>query len=264
MQRILWTVFCTVFSVSAFSEPELKGTPRELKGFLYPEPSVMTIYGEAEEIAYGDTAILSLVVTTENKLLLKSLASNAEIRKNIEDALIKSGLAADQIKRSEFFSSAEYGWFSKEPTSHKVVNRMVITVSQESQLMDVAALTDEYDEVELADTTFKHSQEEQSNARVLAQALANVTKQQREYESSLGVVLTPIRVRSSYVQPLPTRGALLRAGVSEAYSNENVRLEAYADAVELEQLPQAQSFDEVTYTVNVSVDFKIENRNMAQ
>lgn len=143
-----------------------EGTPNDLRGFLYPEQDIVSIYGDAQETAYADVAILSLVVTTENKLLSKSLSKNAEIRKAITDSLIRSGVTADKIKSSEFSSSPEYGWFSREPTSHKVVNRMAIEITQESQLMDAAVFADRYDEVALADTAFKHSKKEAYNVTV--------------------------------------------------------------------------------------------------
>ena len=55
--------------VAAHSQPELKGSPEELRHFLHPTERTVSIQGQAEEKAYSDQAIISLVITTEDRLL---------------------------------------------------------------------------------------------------------------------------------------------------------------------------------------------------
>lgn len=262
MPKILLLLCTALISFSIVAEPELKGTPQDLRGFLHPEDRIVSIYGDAEETAYADIAILTLVVTTENKLLSKSLASNEAMRKSIADSLVRSGLAADNIKSSEFSSSPEYGWFFKEPTSHKVVNRMAIEITQESQLMDVAVFADSYDEVELADMVFRHSNKEEFITKVRATALANVIKQQTHYEETLGLKLSPIGIRPANVQQQPTRGARLREEVTATSSLYDSKRTSAAES--RQAYSRAQSFDEVKYEAGVWVDFKIEGRAPAR
>jgi uncharacterized protein YggE len=262
MKRQLLILLTWVLSSFAFAEPELKGTPNDLRGFLFPEQDIVSIYGDAQETAYADIAILSLVVTTENKLLFQSLSKNAEIRKVITDSLIRSGVTADKIKSSEFSSSPEYGWFSREPTSHKVVNRMAIEITQESQLMDVALFADRCYEVELADTAFKHSKKEAYNARVREKALASVIKQQKHYEETLGLKLSPIGIREASLHQQSTRGARMMEEVvvtADLYDSGGG-----SSAKSRREYPREQPFDEVEYRAGVWVDFKIEPKVSAK
>ena len=155
MKNIIHTLISILlFSVAVHAAPEIKGNPHELKSFLYPVDNVVTINGHADKKAYSDRAILTLVVTTESELLSRAVAENSDLRNKLGKQLTEAGIPAEAIKSSKFSSTPQYGWFGKKPSSYKVVNRMTITIDQEAQLKEVAAVSDKYKEVEFSDTAF--------------------------------------------------------------------------------------------------------------
>lgn len=250
---VFWLVF---ISGPVISAPELKGSPQDLRGFLHPKDKVVSIHGQAEEKAYSDTAIVSLVITTESKSLSASIANNGKVRREISESLIKSKFDENFIKSSKFSSSPQYGWFGKKPSSYKVINRMAITITHEEQLREIALLSDRYEEVELSDTEFEHSEKEEYNNKVRAKALQNVLEQKAFYETSLGIKLTPIGIRDSNVNHRATRGAgVIEEVIVEAeWADSN----SYSSESKRRGKSRAPSFDEVRYEANLSVDFKID------
>ncbi len=256
MRKVFLVVFLSLTSGHVFSEPELKGSPQELRGFLHPTDKVVTINGEAEEKAYSDKAIVSLVITTESKLLSQSISNNSSLREKITSSLISSGIDPDSIKSSKFSSSPEYGWFSSKPSSYKVVNRMAISITQEKHLKEIAIVADNHKEAKLSDTAFEHTKKDEYNEKVKAKALANVIKQKKFYEKSLGLKLSPIGIRDSNIRQRATRGAMvLEEVIVTAAKREK---SSYSSVAKYRNQEQEPSFDEVKYEANLSVDFKIE------
>jgi len=256
MKRTLCLIFLSLISAYSFSAPELKGSPQELRGFLHPAEKVITINGEAEEKAYSDKAVVSLVISTENKMLSQSMSSNSLLRAKITASLIDSGIAPDAIKSSKFSSSPQYGWFGSKPSSYEVVNRMAISITQEEHLKEIAAIADQFAEVELSDTSFEHTHKDAFNEKVKAKALANVVKQKGFYEKSLGLKLTAIGILDSNVHQRATRGAMvLEEVVVTAARKSKSSFSSMAKRRGQEQRP---SFDEIRYEASLSVEFKIE------
>ena len=93
------------------------------------------------------------MITTEDKQLSNSIAANSNLREFISEQLTTEGIESDSIKSSKFSTSPQYGWFGKKPDSYKVVNRMAITISDESQLKTIATVADSKAEIELSDTS---------------------------------------------------------------------------------------------------------------
>ena len=235
--------------MSIKAAPEIKGSPEELKGFLYPDDKVVPIRAYAEQKAYSDKAIVSLVITTEAKLLSEAIAANSTIRADIASRLVGAGIDADKVKSSKFSSSPEYRWFSKKPARYKVVNRMAITIFDEQKLQAIAAIADESDEVKLVDTAFEHSKKDEFNQKVKAMTLQKIIKQKEVYEQMLGVQLVTIGISEGNIRRQATRGAsVLEEVIVTARVHEDVESERY----------QAQaSFDEVKYSAELTVDYKI-------
>ena len=139
---------------------------------------------------------------------------------------------------------------------------MAIEITQESQLMDAAVFADRYDEVALADTAFKHSKKEAYNTMVREKALASVIKQQKHYEETLGLKLSPIGIREASLHQQPTRGARIMEKVvvtADLYDSGGG-----SSAKSRREYPREQSFDEVEYEAGVWVDFKIEQKESAK
>lgn len=254
MKRIIFITLLGLCSAKAMAAPELKGSPNDLRGFLYPAENIVTIRAEHEEKAYSDQAIISLVITTEQKLLSDSISRNSQIREKITASLVASGLSGDTIKSSKFSSSPEFGWFGSKPSSFKVVNRMAITIADEEKLKQIAALADKYDEVELSDTAFEHSQKASFEQLVKSKALDKIIQQKEFYEKSLGLKLKAIGIRDSNIRHQATRGAmLLDSKVVNIAQDER----SYSSKPKSPSMARTQSFDEIKYLANLSVDFKI-------
>ena len=257
MKKLVLALLVGLFSGAVSAEPELKGTPQGLRGFLHPRDNVVTIHGEAEETAYSDKAIVSVVITTKGKLLSEAISANSTLRKKLSTELIKAGLKQDAIKSSKFSSSPQYGWFGRKPASYEVVNRMAISIFEEESLKAIAVVADRYSEAELSDTAFEHSRKDEFDRQVKSKALDNVLKQKVFYEKSLGVKLAPIGIRDSDVNHQATRGAY---ALEEVVVTAQKRVRGLADVSSAQSLgqPAEPSFDEVRYQAEISVDFKIE------
>lgn len=243
-------------AVQAFAQPELSGSPSELRQFIHPAGNLVTITGSAEETAYSDTAIVSLIITTKKDLLSESIAVNADLREQVTQVLVESGVASDSIKSSKFSSSPQYGWFGKKPSSYEVVNRMAITIDDTNHLTAIAEVADRYSEVELSGTEFNHSKKYEFNQLVREKALNDILAQKAFYEESLGVTLTAIGFRDFRVQETATRGGFMLEEVM--VTARRVEQDYYSSAKEV-YIPDAQpSFDEIQYQANLTVEFEIE------
>ncbi len=241
----------------AFAEPEIKGSPDDLKGFLYPKDNRVVITESAEEKSYSDTAIVTLVITTEDKQTSDSMQANSKIRQAIVEKLLAIGIAPDKIKNSKFASSPQYGWFGKKPDSFKIVNRISVTIGEESQLQKIAEISDSYPESSISSTLFEHSKKDFYIQKVKEKALEKVLARKAFYERSLGVKLTPVSFTEQVQGIYPTEGADdveeivvtgARAGGGSSYAKM-----AANDSREVEK-----SFDEVKYETRLSVEFKIQ------
>lgn len=257
MKHLSIILLLSFIPLLALAEPELKGNPNELRQFLYPDAETVTILGEAEQKAYSDTAIISLVVTTDEKLLSSSLSANASLRKAIAQQLSSAGIKADDINSSKFSTSPQYGWFGKKPESYKVVNRVAVKISSEKHLQLIASIADDNPEVELSDIDFEHSKKDAFKTQVKKEALNKVMEQKAFYESSLGVKLTPIGFRDASITENPTRGA----GVLEEVVVTGIRASKKYDSNDSRAKERSPSFDEVEYNARVSVDFRIESKD---
>ena len=257
MKRIFIGLLLSTLSFSLSAQPELKGSPEELRHFLHPNERIVSLRGQAEEKAYSDRAIISLVITTEDKLLSSSITNNSNLRKFITEQLTAAGLDGETIKSSKFSSSPQYGWFGKKPDSYKVVNRMAITITDESQLKTIATVADSKKEIELADTSFEHSKADEYKNKVKKRALEKAMQQKKFYESSLGVTLTPVSFRNSQVRFRGTQGAEILGDVMVTATQRSMN-KMQDVAMSRPMAKKAPSFDEIEYEAEIYIDFKIE------
>ncbi|MFT7560012.1 MAG: hypothetical protein ACI93R_001927 [Flavobacteriales bacterium] len=257
MRGILIVLF-SLLSLSAFSAPELKGNPEDLRGFLHPKGSVITISDSALETAYSDTAIVHLVVSTEAKQLSQAIQKNTQIRTSIRQQLKAKGISDSAINNSKFSSSPEYGWFDKEPSSYKVINRISIKIQLEQHLQDIAIIADAQPEALLSGSSFEHSQKYALTQNLKKQALEKVIAKKTFYEKALNIKLIATSFRESTIDNNVTEGAnlvqeIIVSGIRsdrELYKSRN-----FSDAPKL----RANSFDEIKYEAHISIDFKVEN-----
>jgi len=123
MKALFTSLLLLTYSGFAIAALEVQGTPAELRSIIYPTERIVNITEQVEETAYSDTAVVNLVVTTEDKLMAQSIANNTAQRAAITKQLTEGGITSENIKSSKFSTSPQYGWFGKKPSSYKVINR---------------------------------------------------------------------------------------------------------------------------------------------
>lgn len=255
MKTLFVTSLLLIASITS-AAPELKGSPKELKTFLHPRANIVSIEAQAQEKAYSDKAIINLIITTESKKLASAIKQNRQLREKISNKLIKAGIKRNAIKSSKFSSSPEYGWFGKEPSSYKVINRIAISIFNASYLEEIALLADKNSNISLSSTTFEHSKKEEYQQKAREKALKNIMQQKSFYEKSLGIKLSAVNIVNAKARYHATRGALM---LDEAVMAKNKSAESKVASARYEREPHKASFDEVIYEANLTIDFKIEH-----
>ena len=257
MKIALAILLSASISTGAFAYTELKGDPNDLREFLHPRDKIVGIYAEAEKTAYSDKAIVTLIVTTEAKLLSDSLSKNSQIRTMINKQLTANGISADHIKSSKFSTSPQYGWFGKKPSSFRVVNRMAVSVTNESHLEIVASVSDSMQEVVIAGTEFEHTKKDEFATSVKEMAFAKAMKQKEFYEKSLGIKLKPIGISSEKQYQQPTHGATIIEEVMVTAAKRSSNLRDSPTSLSAAYSESEPSFDEVKYEAGIRIEFKI-------
>ncbi|TBR44683.1 DUF541 domain-containing protein [Marinomonas agarivorans] len=240
---------------SAHAEPELKGSPNELKGFLHPAKKIIVISKDAEEIAFKDVAVMSLVVTTKDDALAQSLAKNNKLRNTITKTLVSKGIVADRIKNAKFSTSPDYGWFGDKPDSYKVNNTVTVRIENEAELEHVAKIIDQYDEVTLQKTEYEHSEKEVYLQKVTEAALNKVLAQQAFYAKKLGIelVVDSFVAQDAYVEQ---NYAPQHYDRKAKYQNQRIESALALDEAGSTEEP-ATSFEKLTYRARVTVNFTV-------
>lgn len=238
----------------ATAQPQLSGTPDELRGFLFPRPNTINISGDADLTAYKDVARVSLLVTTEARDLNQAMAENQQLRAEMIEQFTDAGIPAEEINNSKFSSSPQYGIFGRNPNSFEVSARLDVSVSSESHLQILAAAADDNDAVEFESIAFEHSEEESFERQVRDLALEDVMEQKAFYESTLNLELKAVNFFyggiQQFARAMPIAIAEEAVAVDAVRGSANAALQASAPAV-------APSFDEVEYRTSVTVVFEI-------
>ncbi|MFS1523929.1 SIMPL domain-containing protein [Microbulbifer sp. 2304DJ12-6] len=254
MKTYIIAILLIFIPTAGFSSAELTGNPDELRRLLHPKEKVITLYANAKKKAYTDKATVSLIVTTEDKLLSVAITENADLRASISESLIKAGISGDSIKSAKFSTSPQYGWLGKKPSSYSVVNRMAVSITDESQLRDIAAVADEKQEVEFSDTLFEHTKKEAFEMQVTELALQKILDKKTFFEANLGMQLTPVDIRLFDVEEEATPGAMLLEEVVVTASRIGSAKQAGGASYTRES-----SFDEIEYEAGISIDFIVDN-----
>jgi hypothetical protein len=258
MDKFSVLVIFALACVATHSSPELKGSPNELKAFLYPSKNTVTIKGSVEKKAYSDKAIVNLLVLTEEDKLSGAVAKNSSVRKLIREALVESGVKHDDINTSKFSTSPQYGWFGDDPDSFKVANRIAVNIYSEQQLNAIAKITDSKKEVSLSSMDFEHTSKDEFEQNVKKEALDKVMQQKSFYETTLGLALKPVAFRDFDVVQTGSKGA---KDYSERIVITGSRIKRRGDADINPILNRKQTFDEVEYTATIAVDFEVVSKN---
>lgn len=238
-----------LFAFPVLAETELKGSPDELKRFLHPEVKTISISQNAQEIAFKDQAVISMLVTTEDDQLAVSLAKNEKIRKTISATLIASNINQKDINNSKFSTSPDYGWFGDDPDKYKVANTINVRIKDEGGLQSVAKIVDKYKEVTLVDTKYEHSKAEEYKQKVKQKALDKVLAEKAFYSKSLGMTLKAVSFidHNVFEQDDIERIAVTGSRMKRKYLSSDEM-----------QPPAHSSFEKVTYRANVTVTFTVQ------
>ena len=182
-------IFLAVLTVvvPVFAEPEIKGSPSELAGYLAGVPKYVTISGKSELKVTADRAIVTIGVLTESKSLETALKSNQDLRTKVVNLLHKGGIAAERIVASRFSSTPKYGLFSDKPSSYKVENLVKIEVVNEKDFQEVAKIIDSFKEVTYKGIEFELSNQDEMERKAIEKACDGVLQKRAIYENKLGI-----------------------------------------------------------------------------
>ena len=235
-------------SISVQADPEIKGTPQDLRNFIHPSPKLVTLQAKVEKTAYADKAVINLLINTEAKLLSEALHKNAALKDQFGERLVEKGIPASQIHSSKFSSSPQYGWIGNQPSSFKVVNRVTVMVNNENHFRFVAEIADSLEGVTLSDTHFEHTKRKESAETLKKEALEKINQQKTLYENSLGVKLSPTTFSESAIGNSPTLGARY---LDQALATRSKSGSSSPTVI------RNDTFDELKYQMTLSVEFQV-------
>ena len=170
------------------------GVPNEKRDFIsHPDDDEFTyvvLVGDAIEKVNSDIAIVDVLITTDDSKLSESIKKNNVVKDELINKLINNEIEGDNIKQSKFSTSPQSGWFGNK--SFEVINRASITIKNSNSLNIIASIVDKYDEINIIDISFKHSEKDKYKAMVKEKAIEDVIIQKEMYEKLLDVKLDVI------------------------------------------------------------------------
>ncbi len=253
MKRKLVLLCLLSASPLIYADAEIKGTASEVREIVHPLPNTTSISGYAEEISYSDKAIVSLSFTTGHEKLSTAIETNKVLREKVISQILESGIAREEIHSAKFSSTPQTGWFGKKVESYEVVNKLDVGIYTEEQLTKLASISDAYKEIDITNTTFKHTKEDSYKSMVKQKALDKVNEEKKLYESSLGVTLVPVGIGRINVTDRPVNSMYL-----EQDRLKKSRISSYSTSMDMGAVSQESSFGEIKYEANASVTFRVE------
>ncbi|MHC4132514.1 MAG: SIMPL domain-containing protein [Planctomycetota bacterium] len=246
--------FCTAL---VFAEPEIKGTPSELAGYLKEMPKHVTLSGKSEVKVQADKVVVEISVKTEDGSLETALKQNQNLRAKIVKSLKGAGIPADKIAASRFSSTPQYGFFGKRPSSYEVTNLMKITVSDEKGFQEVAKIVDTYREVEYGGFIYEHSNKKGLKIKVTEQACDDLSKKKALYESKFGLKLQP---KTFYVVEADESNQVVfgaaRARYNKSFSADRRAFQQRSPVVD-EVSEELSPFGALIFTGHVTVEYEV-------
>ena len=237
---------------SQAAEPELKGTPSELRQYLHTGNREVVLAGFAKQSVQADVGHVTVVVHTQAKDLTAAIAANAQRREAMAQAIQSQGIDAKAIHAQKFSNSPQFSWFGKTPSSFEVINKLTVDVSDEHQLMIVTAAGTSPPELTIGDITFEYSKQREMEEQVRKSAFEDALAKKGFYEQRLGATLRPIGFQFSDMSARGTGGGELDEIVVTASRR---RAAMAPPPVPNSDVP---SFDEQGYEVSVTVTFAVE------
>ncbi len=247
-------VFLATMGVQA-AEPELKGTPSELRQFLRTGNREVMLSGHAKQTVQADVGHVTVIVHTQAKDLTAAIAANAQRRETMAQSLQSQGIDAKAIRAQKFSSSPQFHWFEKTPSSFEVTNRLTIDVTDERQLMIVTAAATNPPDLTIGGIDFEYSKQRDLEDQVRRAAFDDALAKKGFFEQRLGATLRPIGFDYSDMSARGTSGGALEEIVITGQQRARYSAKASAEA----DYAPVPSFDEKDYEVSVNVTFAVES-----
>lgn len=245
-----------ITSWTAIAEPEIKGTPSELKAYLAALPGTVQILGEGEVKATADRAIISLRIDNENKSLAAALKLNQTTRAKLAAFLKEQGMGADRIQPVPFSSTQKTRVFSDKVKSHKVSTLVKVTVHGEQEFQAVTRSVDQFEEITYVQSEFEHSDQDALKTKASEKACDDAERQKRSYEEKLGVKLVPKNIGDVGRASLSIRKRTGdRAQGFDWYLGNYLMEEKQRQRTEP---PEENPFGELVFSARVLVEYSVE------
>lgn len=199
----------SVWSGVAAAEPQLQGTPTELKSFLATQTNPVTLVGRAEVRAPAETAVLSFRLLIERESLREALELNMKSRGDVLQALKERGITevstpvVSQVVTRDMTVSPRPATGSVMTIGKSgqaisgVQTVVIVTVATEKQLIDATSLLDRFKEVALVGIRFESKKDAENRKAAIERAGANLNAQRDALATQLGAKLTPVSVQVS-------------------------------------------------------------------
>lgn len=255
MHKLTLLTALLTLQLTAFAEPEIKGTAIELAQYINGIPKTVMVTGEAEVRVPAHRAVLSLRVITENRSLQEAFRLNLEIRGKLAEVLKKQNIPAERIQASKFSSTPKFGIFGDKAKSYRVENVVRVTVQDEKEFQSATSTVDTYPEVQYGGVEFEYADREALKQQALGKAVDNASERAKVYAEKLVLKLTPASFNEGTVVPInATASNYANAGdgkltgglrSSSAYSEDSAQ-------------ESISSFGELVYTARVDVQYSVQ------
>lgn len=184
------------------AQPELSGTPAELEPFLNGLAKTVTFTATAREKVPINKAVIRLSVETEDRQLSDALKENLRLRQLVRQKLQGAGIDTTRINESRFSSTPEYGFFDERPKSFKVENSLTIEISDEAQMIAVATVSDELEQVHYMGNSTEPEDQPESNKVLVEKAIELVQSKAELFKSRLGVQLKVVEFEEQVIEAI--------------------------------------------------------------
>ena len=127
---------------------------------------------------------------------------------------------------------------------------MSVTITDEKHLQILAKIADNHKDIQLTNTEFNNTKEDEDKSNAKSNALSKIMKQKDIYEKTLNITLTPININESNTYPIHARQEITSRAKVAAPQASLMSTSVTAN--------EPSSFDEVIYKATMSVEFIVE------
>ena len=261
MNKLMISLTTALLAVSpSIAEPEITGTPTELRQHLTPVRGQVTILGQAERTVEADRAVVELSVVTSEHEFKKALENNNTVRTKIVSTLADGGLSTNRIHTSRFASTPVHSSWTGKVKEYNIKSTVRIYAETEKEIQLAAGLVDTLDEVILSSINFEMTKKEEITMELLEMAFDRVQERKELYEASLNVKLQPnsIGIPGSKNNDRRHRNIFKPEDdlLSFTSAMTNPELSVVLHALKQRE-PDINQFEELLYKISIAVTFDL-------